>query len=477
MSESPDEPASGMKQEIAGASFWSVINSVSEFSLRFLSTIILTRLLTKEVYGLLAIAQSLLIGFALFSDVGLGPSVIQSKFGAERRFLNTAWTVQVVRGVIIGLLVVVLAGPAASWYGNPELQGLLMVLALSAAIAGLASTKMFLAERNLLMSRLTIVEVSSRIVGLAVTIAWAVQSPTVYAVAGGGIAAELTKVVGSHIFLPGPRNGFAFYRQYAHEILRMGRWIFFGTVLTFLAGHTDRLVFGKLVPLGIVGLYSVARQLSRMPITLLGKVESMVVFPALSHYHREGTDLGGPAARLRGGLLLAAGWACAGLLGGGSVIVELIYDDRWAASGWILQMLVLATWGEMLQRTCGSVLFAVGKTRFLVTSGIIHVAGFVVFPLAGLRALRLPRCTDRAGAGRASALRGDDRGDGGQLRLAVLRDGPRTFRVRRRHRWWHGGIGELGTWGTPRFPLGMRVRLRRGERSVDSPGTYLHGAK
>jgi len=68
--------------------------------LRLGSNLILTRLLFQEVFGLTALIQVVLVGLHLFSDVGIGPSIVQNEKGAKPEFLDTAFTVQLAKAPI-----------------------------------------------------------------------------------------------------------------------------------------------------------------------------------------------------------------------------------------------------------------------------------------------------------------------------------------------------------------------------------------
>ena len=63
----------------------------------------LTRLLFPEAFGLMALIQTFMIGLAMFSDLGIGPAIIQSDRGEDPDFLNTAWVMQILRGICLWL--------------------------------------------------------------------------------------------------------------------------------------------------------------------------------------------------------------------------------------------------------------------------------------------------------------------------------------------------------------------------------------
>ncbi len=50
-------------------------------------------LLFPEAFGLMGMVSVLLVGLELFSDTGVGLSIVRSPRGPERIFLDIAWTV------------------------------------------------------------------------------------------------------------------------------------------------------------------------------------------------------------------------------------------------------------------------------------------------------------------------------------------------------------------------------------------------
>src|SRR5690606_2290529 len=69
--------------------------------LRFVSMMVLTYLLAPDVFGVMTMINVFLQGLEMFSDIGIGPSIIHSKRGEKSEFLNTAWTMQVIRGFVL----------------------------------------------------------------------------------------------------------------------------------------------------------------------------------------------------------------------------------------------------------------------------------------------------------------------------------------------------------------------------------------
>src|SRR5690349_2480294 len=141
---SPEPPAPRtLGATVRRGSAWSLAGYGGSQVLRFGGNLVLTRMLVPEAFGAMALVNALLVGLQLFSDVGIGPSIIQSPRGNDPAFLNTAWTLQAFRGLCLWLVACAIAQPVASFYGEPQLAWILPVAGSSALLGGLQSTRIF----------------------------------------------------------------------------------------------------------------------------------------------------------------------------------------------------------------------------------------------------------------------------------------------------------------------------------------------
>ena len=139
-------------------------------ALRLVNSWVLTRLLFPAAFGQMTLVTTLIVGITLLSDIGLAPSVIQSKRGDEPAFLNTAWTLQAMRGGGLFLIACALAWPAAAFYGDRTLLAVLPVLALSTLMTGFNGTSVLTLSRHMGVRRMFYFDFSSQIVALVVTV-------------------------------------------------------------------------------------------------------------------------------------------------------------------------------------------------------------------------------------------------------------------------------------------------------------------
>lgn len=331
---------------------WTVAGFALSQAIRFGANLVMTRLLVPEMFGVMAIAMMVMYGLALFSDVGLRQSVVQSRRGREAAFLDTAWTLQVARGFLIGaaaLLVSIgffVANPfvaPGSVYADPSLPYVIAILSVSAIIGGFESTRLLEASRTLSLARATQIELASQVCGLACMIGWALVERSIWALVAGALAAAAARTLLSHAWLPGGANRWRWESAAAREIIAVGRWIFAASVLGFLVNSADRLILGALLNSTVLGVYAIAFLLFSAVEQVLAKIVGDVSFPALSELARER-----PAAlrsayyRFHLAVGLPTCFAAGLLVACAEPLVALLYDARYAEAGWMLRILAVA---------------------------------------------------------------------------------------------------------------------------------------
>jgi O-antigen/teichoic acid export membrane protein len=373
-----------LRSRFARGSLWALVGYGGSQVLRLGGNLILWRLLFAEAFGLMAIVNVFMQGLAMFSDVGIGPSIVQNERGDDDDYLNTAWTIQALRGFALFAVAAVAAVPVARFYDEPELATLIPIVSAGSILAGFNSTKLFTATRNIALGRLTIIDLAAQGVGLIVMVAWAVVSRSIWSLVIGGVVNNLARLLLSHWLLPGIKNRFRWRREYVNSLMHFGRWIFMSTLLTFMVMQSDRLIFGKLVSMSMLGVYSIATIWATFPTQIMGHVFQSVMFPMLSRLHNEGSDVPAAYRRTRSLWLIAAGWLSACLISGGPSLVRFLYDQRALEAGWIVQVLSAGTWFLALEMSNGSALLAQGKPKWVAAGSAAKLAGMVVLIPLGM---------------------------------------------------------------------------------------------
>lgn len=399
---------------------WVLVGYAGAQAIRLASNLILTRILFPEAFGLMALVTVITVGLMMFSDVGVGPSIAQSKRGDDPDFLNTAWTIQIIRGGLLWAITLAIAGPVARFYEQPDLVLYLPVAGFALVITGFLPTRIETAHRHLVFGRLTQLDLAAQFIGVGFMVVLALITGSVMALVAGAVLTALARLILTWRFLPGEGNRLRLEPAAVHEQIHFGKWIFLSTAFAFVSTQGDKAILGKLVPLETLGIYNIGYFLASFPVLLGVTMAQNLLIPVYrdrppeeSPHHR---------ARLRKMRLLVTGslfglLSLLGLLG--PWIIALLYDPRYASAGAMMVVMALGFLPQAVGITYDRAALAAGDSRgAFVYSGIraLLQAGLLVlgFQLAGLL------------GGLAS------------YGIAMLLSHPVLIRLARRHHAWDG---------------------------------------
>lgn len=359
--------------------------------LRLASNLILTRLLFPEAFGVMAMVSVFLMGLAMFSDVGVGPAIMQSKRGDDRDFLNTAWTIQIIRGVSLWLVACALTWPMAIYFGEPDLIYYLPVAALTQLVLGFTPTRYETANRHLRAGRVTLLDMGTQVIGVlfAVGLAWATQS--VWALVISGVLSALAQVLLFDFFLPGERNRFRWEAEAAQELIHFGKWVFLSTIAGFAIGQADKVVIGGWLSTHDFGIYNIGFFWASFPF-LMG---SVVVRKVMIPIYRESPpgESRENFLRLRRMRMLAT----AGMIGMAMVpaflgqwLIELLYDPRYIAAGGMVVLISVVQIPAIVGLTYDQAALAAGDSKRFFVLASTRAVFVVVGMVAGITLYGLP---------------------------------------------------------------------------------------
>ncbi|WP_375227273.1 oligosaccharide flippase family protein [Roseobacter sp. S98] len=351
--------------------------------LRLVSNLILTRLLFPEAFGLMALVQVFTTGLQMFSDIGINTSIIQSKRGEDPDFLNTAWTLKIIRGFILWLFACALA-PLAAWiYDEPMLLLLLPVVGFNSVIRGFATTKMTVLHRNLKLGRQTFLSLGTQAIGIVImtVLAWWLES--VWALVIGGLATSAFNVVLMHYIMPGMSNRFRFEKEAFWEIIGFGKFILLSTLATFLINQGDRAILGGYISMAELGIYNIGFFMGTVPWILNKAINNKVLFPLYRlRPPNQSTVNRDKIFRARRIFTLATLSASAFMAFFGNEVITLLYDDRYLLAGPMVILFSLVIVPSIVIDGYNGVLLASGDSkRFFVlqaSTAVLQVACLLI---------------------------------------------------------------------------------------------------
>jgi O-antigen/teichoic acid export membrane protein len=356
--------------------------------------LIMARLLMPEMFGIMLIAITVSLVLHLLSDVGLRQNIIQSPRGDDPVFLNTIWTVQILRGFILFASTLALAALAwfaqslnlwavDSTYAAPELPLVLAVTGFSAIIVGFQSTKVDLAVRAFQQKKVVLTEFASQVVGLLVMLVVGYLTRSIWSLVVAGLVQSLVNTLLGHIWFEGPSNRLRWERAALDELVGFGRWILLSSAVGVLAMYGDRVWFGGSMTASELGVYSIAVLILGAVQLGLQRIVGAVALPAFSEASRthDTARLHALYFRLKMMFDLACLFFCGLFLTGSPLLIRVLYDERYAQAGDMLAILSLSFF-TMRYMVANQIWIALGHTKYQAMDNIIRVVSlWVLVPL------------------------------------------------------------------------------------------------
>ncbi len=384
----PAAPPGSLRRKATRGALWVVGGYGVTQVVRLCSSLILSRLLFPEAFGLMRIVNMVNVGVGMLSDAGLRGSIIYHPRGDDRDFLDTAWTLQCLRGVAVAVVLFAIAVPVADFYGAPELKLLLPAVGASTLVLGMQSTSVHTLSRRVNPAPAAILEASLRATSLVLMVSIALVWKSVWVLMIGSVFVSVGRVLVSHRLIKGYRNRFRWERDAVRSMLRYGRWVFLSSALAAVLSQGDSALLAKVLTDERLGVYSFARLLASAATEGMASVSTSVLQPLYAQFARENSrSLKRRMFKVRGALLSAALPVLWGMSILGQEIVDLLFDDRYVQAGWMLRILAAGAEGTVVVTTAEKLLVATGDSLahliHKVVGAVLFLVGMVVGYLLG----------------------------------------------------------------------------------------------
>jgi O-antigen/teichoic acid export membrane protein len=379
-----DSPApTSLKQKLLRAGVWTFLGYGGAQIIRLGSSLIVTRLLMPEAYGLMALVWSYTTGLAMFTDLGLSQYIFQSKRADDKAFRDSVWSLSIVRGFIVGVAAMLFAYPMAKFYPEPGLLPILLVASLTQFISGLSPTRITMARRDLQQKTLTIFNLLVQFINLILTIALALLWHSVWALVISGAVSDVIRIVCGQLFFPGPHDHWRWDKAILKELRGFSFWIYISSILGFLGGQSDRLMLGKLIPMQFLGLYGIAGNYASIPLVIIQLGSSLLPSALVQLHHASAPDMDSKMHKARDPLLAAGSFLTALVCISSPAFFTILYDPRYSQSGIISAALSLNTWFMILQGSAAGYILAFGDARGELLIGLAKMLGTLAGALGG----------------------------------------------------------------------------------------------
>lgn len=352
-----------------------IVNTGAQSVLRLVSNIILARLLAPSAFALTAITALVLTGIQMVSDVGISITALREG-EMSRDNEDRLWTMQLIRGIGVGILVAAAAIPIGWIYKDDRVRDVLLALALMPPLVGAQSLYPILAMGHRRLVPSTIVEVGGRIVSMMVSILVALVSPTVWALVIGTLAASAFAIFVSHS-LAGRFPKFVFDKEYIKYQWRFSRWIQTSSTLTFVGMQIDKALLPFLYGMTALGLYGIGATFAAIPAQVTQRWSSSVFYPLAVQLLKGDAEARSRLIGVRKTMLIYSTIVSLTVMAGSPAFFLLLYQPRYHAAAYFAEILAVGTYFELAESSLRHFPLVEGTPHYEVWTVVVRLVAFI----------------------------------------------------------------------------------------------------
>lgn len=343
---------------------WNTVTVVLQVLIQLVYTAIMARWIAPADFALMGVVLSLM-GFAeIFSQVGIGPAIIQRK-EVEQRHVNGAFWTAVVLGISFTLLFVLMAPWIGELYQMPNLVSITQVVSTAFIISAFGVVPRSFMMKNLSFRSFFKASMWSVVVGnLVVGLTLAYMGFGVWAYVWALFSQNVIMTLGYWLLEP-IQVGWKGTRQGIHELLRYGTGSTLFNSLNYAATKVDVSLVPLVLPAGqltYAGWYERSAYVVSLPITIMAKLSDNVLFSGMSKMQDEKERLQKLVLLTTNVLAIAIIPTAVWVILHAEWLMTFYLGNQYQGSGVILQFLFFAVIFRTLNRVSDALLRAVDAT-------------------------------------------------------------------------------------------------------------------
>src|SRR5215510_5552257 len=220
---------------------WNVSSSLVGQFIGFLRSVTLARLLAPEDFGLFTMALTIVTAANALTTIGLDRTIIAKEFATQDELkvhLDTVWSAELIRGIVVALLISLSAFPVARFYGQSQLKVVIPILASASLAQGLQNIGLVLLRKEIRFGRIFWFDLATNVGGVALTLALAAVLQNVWALVFGMLLTTMISTSLSYVFHP-YRPSVKFDRVVLTQALHFGKFAILFAVASYVSNMAD----------------------------------------------------------------------------------------------------------------------------------------------------------------------------------------------------------------------------------------------
>lgn len=361
--------------------FWTATDKLSLQVINVVAFLVLARLLEPKSFGIFAISAAFVAFFQLFIDQGMAQAIIQFE-EINNSYLDTAFWVSVVTGVVCAALGVLLSTPVALLFREPSLQLIIVWLSFVFVFSSLSSVQISILQRNLEFKKLALRSMVAKIFGGGVGVVLALMGAGVWSLVAQTLAYSIME--GAMLWsVSAWRPSFTFSFPYMSRLIKFGMNTMGVRLLDFLDYRFDDFVIGYLLGSVMLGYYTIAFRLLRLFLDIFGGIPVSVIFPILSRLQNNLLEFKNTYITAVKYINLLIWPVFLGAAALSEEIIVVFFGAQWISSIPVFRLLALGGVLMCSFQTNGSIAWAMGASGYMLRVRlIIAVTRMIVYVIA-----------------------------------------------------------------------------------------------
>jgi O-antigen/teichoic acid export membrane protein len=350
------------------------------------NTLVLVRLLLPADFGLVALGASFAQGIDALAMIGIEDAVIRHR-APTPALLDTAFTLGLLRSLLTASLAAALAGPAAAFFAEPRLWGVILTIAAGILIDGLTNIGIVEFRSRFAFDKEFWLWTLPRLASLAFSIGAALLLRSYWALLIGITGHRLLRVLASYVMHPHrPRLTLVAWR----ELAGYSAWNWALGIVGTLRNNADSVLIGRLMDSTHVGLFALGQELALLPTTELVQPLCRAAFSGFAAVQQSPAAVRETYARIVAGALLVILPAGMGLSLVAAPAVALALGPAWQAAVPLVQIMAVSGCVIVFSNVSNTLFRVAGLMRQTFQVSLWSMAARVLLLLALLPALGLP---------------------------------------------------------------------------------------
>ena len=370
---------SNTKKTFVGGVFYTAITKYSSILIGLGVTAVLSRQLTPDDFGIIAIAMVFIVFFSILSDVGIASAIIQKK-ELNKTDLSSIFSTTIYIAFFSSILFFFLSIPIASFYQEPVLENICKLLSvhLFFSISNIVPNGLLLKDKKFKFIAIRTLIVQP--IGGSLAILAVFQGLGIYALLVAPIFSSFAIFVINYMkyFIP---FSFVIHIASIKKIFSYSIYQFLFSLINYFSRNLDSLLIGKFLGKAPLGYYEKSYQLMMLPLSNITHVFSSVMHSVFSDFQNNVNQIAEMYIKVVKLLAYIGFPLSVFLFFNAEELILLIFGNQWVDSIIVFQILSLSVGFQMIASSSGSIFRASNSTKFLFIDGLL-TATFTILSLS-----------------------------------------------------------------------------------------------